>query len=538
MAVAHSVSATGTHGASSSGVPLSMTLGSSDTALTVEVGGYYPFENIASLTAHTVKIGTTPLILLGYLNNDNIAGYGWTELWGLINPPTGAQVITVVENFSSTPAYLNIHADSYTGVTSFGTPVGNYSNIAGVNSGSIVSAVGDMVVSAQGCYPGYTLSSPSGTARYNYEPGGDYVTLLAQDAAGAATVPLTSTYSGNGFFGWGTISVNLVAGNQKTGNATATATFSASASAAFVGSVRGSGSLSTVTASASASGLVTVFGSPLRYVGRYPDTDAVVVPVAYAQADNASVSVTPAWVTQQVNIAAANCVSEAWVLGQVANYQTQTQLTAALSAYVPQSALGANSGIAESNGSNMIPTGQLPTVVTNSLATCYDVYGSSGSVVLESGSWVTSTTQNVNEIIVAQISVPDPGYPWYPLPFAYVYAGAGGTSSLLTSGTGNVGCLTVVIDGNLATYYGVGICTDDPNPSYYPLLPYGLPANTNNVVAGAMTPTTNPPLPPTTTAGETVFQLGACNLPGVANSNDYNFGGLNLIYYILVVPAL
>jgi hypothetical protein len=186
----------------------------------------------------------------------------------------------------------------------------------------------------------------------------------------------------------------------------------------------------------------------------------------------------------------------------------------------------------------MIPTAQLPTVTTNSLATCYDAYGSHGSILVASGTSVTSTTQNINEIIIAQISVPDPGYPWHALPFAYVRAASGGASSLLTSGTGNIGCLTVVIEGNLSTFYGVGICTDDPFPSYYPLLPYGLPANTNNAVAGAMTPTTNPPLPPTTSSGQTVFQLGACNLPGIASSNNYIFGGSNLVFYILVVPAL
>ena len=538
MAVAHSASATGTTGNNSAGVSTSITLGSSDTALTVEIGGYYPFEGVESLTTHTVKVGTTPLVLLGAVDNDNSAGYGWTELWGLINPPTGAQTIAVVENFSSTPAYITLHADSYTGVTGFGTTVTNYGSAAAVTSGNIVSATGNMVVSAQGCYPGYTLTSPSGTSRYDVEPGGNYVTLLAQDKAGAATVPLLSSYSGSGFSGWGTVSVNLIAGSQKNGNASATANFSASASASFVGNVLGKGAVSTVTASASASGLVTVLGSALRYVGRYPDTDSVVVPVSYANADNASVVVTPSWVTQEVNIAAANCVSQAWVQGQIANYQTQTQLTAALNSYIPKSALGANSGIAESNSSNMVPTGQLPTLTTNSLAQCYDAYGSYGTILVNSTTTVTSVTQNINEITLAQIAVPDPGYRWIALPFAYVRAGSGGSSTVLTSGTGNFGALTVTIEGNTNTLYGVGICTDDPNPNYYPLVPYGSPLNTNNSITGAQTPLSNPSLPPTTTSGETVFQLGACNLPGIANSNNYNFSGVNLIYYILVLPAV
>lgn len=527
-----------------------LTVGASASALVAEVTGYYNGSTgNASLTTHTCTVGGTPMSLLGIFDCGGSPGSGWVELWGLMDPPIGAQSVVVTEATSGGAVNLNVTATSYRGVSGFGTPVTNSGTGTAVSSGNIVSVTGNKVVSAQGAY-NRALNTPNQTQRYDQpnSGNGNYVTLLVQDAPGAGTVGLTCS-AGLGAH-WGSVSVNLIAGRQATGYATMAMTLSAHASGAYAGNGVSQGSSLAMTTTAHASGLVTHLGPPVRYVGATPTTGSTVIPASYAQRDNSQVAVTPVWLAQQVTSIAGGStaatgysplVNQAAIEQLVGNYETQSEITSTLAGYIPKSALGANNGIAQSDSiHNQIPSNQLPTLVLNSLAKCYDL-ASNGSQLVSATTTVQSTTPNINEIILAQISVPDPGYPWWPLPFAYVRAASGGTATLDTSGTGNIGCLTVMIEGVSSTYYGVGLCTDDINPSYYPVVPYGLAAQTQNLVtAEVMTPATYPPLPPTTTSGATVFQLGACNLPGAQNNTNlsYFFSGANLTYFILVIPAV
>ncbi len=275
-----------------------------------------------------------------------------------------------------------------------------------------------------------------------------------------------------------------------------------------------------MTLTPSADSNVEVLGPPLRYVGRSPDTTGTLCTVSYAQKDQGAYLVTSTWTAGQITSAVANLVNETWINQQVANYTTQTQVTTNLEAYIPTSSLGSTVAQLGSNGS--IPTGQLPAVTLNNLALNYDVT-TSGTVFLLPGISHTTTTTTLGELKIGTITIPNPGYPWIPYPFAKVlgYSSATSSGSRLI-GTSNSGILTVTQQGVTSPLYGAGLFTDDPGSNYYSVVPAAIPL-------GPVTPLTQTPL----TTGMT-FELSGCNWTGTG----YTYNGTGLIFFILVLPAL
>jgi hypothetical protein len=496
---------------------------------------------------------------LGAINLNNVTSSdGFVQLWGAINPPTGAQTVCASYVITADTPFLYGDSVAYTGCAQFGTGVLNSGSSTALTSGNIVSAIGNMVVSAQGIYD-KTIASPSATSRYN-APGTsttDYITLLIQDSLGASTVSLTSTGSGSAT--WGVASVNLIAGTQWQGNTSLAIYIPAGtdpfpvtfpyafggeiASGTFVGRVWTGSATLAMTANTEAgvssifpvtfpfvwagtgpTGARTILGPPLRYMGRYPDSDAVIVPASYAVADNAATAVSLNWIDSQTAIAAANLVNDAWVNQQVANYTSESQVTTALSAYVPESTLGAASGIAQLGANEEIPSGQLPVLVTNSLAVSYDAV-SVGTVYLASNATFVVTSTTIGAYVIASVNIPDPGYPWIPFPIAYVQGYAGGASSgTRLAGNGNSGLLTVTppISTSAPVVYGAGLMTDDPVANYYQCVPGAITA------AGVITPLTQTPV-----SGSLTLQLSASCWSG----NNYTVSGAGLVFYVLVLPA-
>lgn len=502
------------------GLSASFTLGGSASALCVAVGGYLAAHDYTSLTTRTVKVGTTSLSLLQVINCQNSVGFGWVELWGLIGPPTGSQTISVVENFNTTAADLNVTAISYIGASHFGTPVTNFGTATPTTSGGIVSATGARVLNVCGGFD-TTFSVPSGTLRSNQPAASNnIITLLVQDQTGAATVTQTSTFSGS--HGWGTVSVNLVPGNRFTVAAAQSLTVTRAAAASFVGNVFTVGAHLSLTTSSAAAVHDVPNGPPLRYMGPM-DTTACVVTAAYAQGDENTFLVTPAWITQQVTSAAANLVTSDWVTQQASHYTTQTQVNDSLTAYIPTTSLGVSSGVAQLGSNGLIPGGQLPTLMTNNMAQGYDPVHD-GTVFLPSDQTHTVTTENINEFIIANVEIPNPGYSWIPLPFAYVqgYSSSASSGSRLV-GNHNFGLLTVTVAGTTLPLYGVGLCTDDTLPNFYVVSPSAI------VTSPAVTPLNQVPL-----EGAQTLELGGCNWAG----SQYTFSGAGLQFFVLVVPAV
>jgi hypothetical protein len=263
----------------------------------------------------------------------------------------------------------------------------------------------------------------------------------------------------------------------------------------------------------------------LKYVGRVPDSDATLANKAYADVDNANTAVTNAFIDQQVANQGHDLVNQAFVDQQVANYAPTTAVDAALSAYAPITALGVASGVAQADGTGLIPSAQLPTLVTNRLALSYNI-ATTGTNFLGSASYTTTTT-NVNEYIIASIPIPDPGFAWYPLAFAYISAQTGGSSSgSRFVGNGNFGYLTVSPPAAVsATIYAAGICTDSPITNWYQAMPSAIASNTTQ----PQTPTNTPPI-----LGGLTLNLAACCWQG----NAYTWNGPGLVFHIIVIPAI
>lgn len=262
-----------------------------------------------------------------------------------------------------------------------------------------------------------------------------------------------------------------------------------------------------------------------EYVGRTPDSDATVVTKAYADAQNAAVAVTNAFIDSQCLIQGPNLVSQAFVDQQVANYATQTAVNNALTPYAPLSILGAHSGAAQADSSGLIPSGQLPTLVTNRLPLSYNI-NTTGTNFL-GGSTFTTTTTNIGEYIIASIPIPDPGFPWIPFAYAYISAQSGGTpSGTRFNGNGNFGFLAVIPPSGVSnTIYASGVCTDDPVTNWYQALPHGYATNPQS----PQTPLTNPPI-----LGPLTLNLTGCCWSG----NAYSWNGPNLVFHITVMPAM
>jgi hypothetical protein len=247
------------------------------------------------------------------------------------------------------------------------------------------------------------------------------------------------------------------------------------------------------------------------------------VPKSFADSSIAAQEPTTAYVSSLINaaIAANSLQSQAYVNNSNAQLAQKTTVDTADTAYVPVAKLNAANGVAGLDSSGNLLSAQIPSgIQTDNVMRTYDVYGPAGTLTL-SGSQ-TVTTSNVREYQIGSIVVPDPGYPWLPIPFAMVQGGAITLSapSNRYSGTGTYGLLSVLPPVGVSNQvYGVGLCTDSYYLNFYPVFGYG---------ATNQTPTTVPPV-----TGGLELDLCACCWTG----SGYTFTSTALQYWILVVPA-
>lgn len=279
----------------------------------------------------------------------------------------------------------------------------------------------------------------------------------------------------------------------------------------------------------------------LTYVGRAPDSDASVVPKSYADSQEAALAVTTTIVDNIIATAAVNLTSQAYVDAQDGLRAHRSDVTAADATFVASTALGAASGVASlDSGGNLVST-QVPSsgVVTDRIFKCYSLAqtgtlpvlgGTSGSVtgaigtqLLGSGSTRTVNTTNVREFKLASIPVPDPGFPWRPLPFAWIQgnSSASPVPANRQVGTGNFGLVTCCPPSGVSdTVYGIAICTGSYFTDTYMLTPF----------AGAnQTHLSVPPI-----NGALQLDLYCSCWSGTT----YSFLGANLTFFVLVVPSL
>lgn len=260
------------------------------------------------------------------------------------------------------------------------------------------------------------------------------------------------------------------------------------------------------------------------YVGRTPDSDSVEVPKAFADQEIANTIPTGTFVRNKINqaITANSLVTPAYVNLSNSRLAQKVAVDNADRNYVPTSWLGVPNGVAALDSSGQIPSSELPTgIPTEWTAQAYDV-ATSGQILISSAQ--TVLTNNIRELQIASIEVPDPGYPWRALPFAIVQGGDPGSGNVPNSrleGTSTFGMLAVLPPQGISNQvYSAGICTDTYYMNFYQCLPY----------AGAnQTPLTVPPI----IGGLELDLCGSC-----WSGSGYQFGPAGLMYWILVMPSM
>lgn len=198
--------AVGAGGLAPSTSPLTYThvISSSATALLV---GVSVVSIPGSTVSITVKAGTTTLKELTGIQFGSASGYGrCIYVFGLINPPTGSQTITVTFHGCED---ASANSCSYVGVTGFGTPV--RADGASHPSQSIDVDGGLALFQMFGASSTDTFSGYSQTSRWN-QPGsvGNNLATLIGDAAvstpGTAAFTATQTATDD----WGSIIVPML----------------------------------------------------------------------------------------------------------------------------------------------------------------------------------------------------------------------------------------------------------------------------------------------------------------------------------------
>ena len=196
-----------THGGTGT-TTVSHTLGTSANAVVVAVS---IFSGVASPTV-TAQIGTSSIPLLGTTPNFIATYYEYIFLFGLINPPTGAQTITLTISGGSVDA-LAANSVSYSNVAAFGS-VSTTSGSGSSASHTISSAPGQLVVQAfstESSGGGSSFSAYSQTQRSNLvSVSGVSEPLIIGDSPGAASVMFSATSPGATTYNWGSIAVPLI----------------------------------------------------------------------------------------------------------------------------------------------------------------------------------------------------------------------------------------------------------------------------------------------------------------------------------------
>jgi hypothetical protein len=148
-----------------------MTVGSgTNRALLVKLGGYTASGGISPVASVTWGAQTLSLIAGYTYSPPQLAGSSYrVELWGLVNPASGNQPVTV--NYGGAWTYWSIDAIAFSGVDQTGgtTTFYNSASRGGIASPSgigLTSAAGDAATDVIAA-PGQTLSNPSQTLEFD-----------------------------------------------------------------------------------------------------------------------------------------------------------------------------------------------------------------------------------------------------------------------------------------------------------------------------------------------------------------------------------
>jgi hypothetical protein len=145
------------------------------------------------------KVGTTTMTVLKTVNIDGTTGSSassWGQMWGLINPPTGSQTISISLTWTGgggqNAQSMYANSVSYTNVTSLGTAVTNHGSSTAMTTSSITSASNSRAVGVLVGDLSSASSAPNGTSRYNSgTANASYASLMIEDNLGTTNLSAT-----------------------------------------------------------------------------------------------------------------------------------------------------------------------------------------------------------------------------------------------------------------------------------------------------------------------------------------------------------
>jgi hypothetical protein len=190
-------------GAGKTGTATTLTWSHTITGNAVIVGGNI-LEHTSTSPTLTAKVGSTSMTSIAKLSPILSTATGWyftVFAFQLLNPPTGAQTMTLTLTGTSPDTAVN--SVSYSNVSSVGTPTQDSHTTATTSASTTVSSASNQtVVYVYGNGTTGTLSAFNQTQRY-YQP---YVAstcnpALIGDAPGAASVTFSLTQSASGNYG-------------------------------------------------------------------------------------------------------------------------------------------------------------------------------------------------------------------------------------------------------------------------------------------------------------------------------------------------
>jgi hypothetical protein len=232
-------------------------------------------------TTHTCTYNGVAMTSLGRIeSNNNTVHTGWVELFGLVNPPTGAStVVATVSDGSLGSGQLTMASGSvsFNGVdqtTPFGTAVMTQGSKSGALSppraSVTTSALGNIVVDAL-CF-GSNINNNLGTLQWqnNFaQTSGAGCGASSTYAGSAGTVTAGYTPTASDWWGLVAVDVKQVSGGPTQVNGTGAATLGAiAASGTGQVTVNGTGTAPLDVFSASGTGVAVVLGAGTAPLGQ------------------------------------------------------------------------------------------------------------------------------------------------------------------------------------------------------------------------------------------------------------------------------
>lgn len=265
----------------------------------------------------------------------------------------------------------------------------------------------------------------------------------------------------------------------------------------------------------------------VSYRGRTPSSDSSVVTKEYISTRHDQITVTEEDIDGLIAPTLSPLATQSYVDAGDATRAKKAQVDAADLNYIPVSQRGAVNGVASTDASNYVPSGQLPSLITDRQHTLVDssvVYLTGEQTTTASGSFNGSGgIENGKEYLAARLTVSDPGYDYLLLPFATVL----GRSPFSESGSNRLGGLTF---GKMAILTQNDVCWG-----------FGIAGNNTYWAVQHAVPFTGPggvPTNGTALTGSTTLSLWLSNWGTVGGEVlDYQWSNIGFSFYTWVVPA-